>query len=231
MLKQLQKQLKQLGNLTQAETLQRFFKTAPNQYGAGDIFLGITVPQQRIIAQQYIQLNLIDIKKLLYNKIHEYRFTALLILISQYQQGNKDTKKKIYNFYLKHSYQINNWDLVDLSAPKIIGDYLLNKNKSILFHLARSKNLWQKRIAIIATFEFIKHQKFNTTIKIAKLLLNDQHDLIHKAIGWMLREIGKRNQQLLEKFLNKNIHQLPRTTLRYAIEKFPNKKRLNYLKK
>jgi len=231
MLKQLQKQLKQLGNLTQAETLQHFFKTAPNQYGAGDIFLGITVPQQRIIAQQYIQLNLIDIKKLLYNKIHEYRFTALLILISQYQQGNKDIKKKIYNFYLKHSYQVNNWDLVDLSAPKIIGDYLLNKNKSILFHLARSKNLWQKRIAIIATHEFIKNNKFTDTLKISQLLLKDQHDLIHKAVGWMLREIGKRNQQLLEKFLNGNIHQLPRTTLRYAIEKFPNKKRLSYLKK
>ncbi len=231
MLKQLQNKLNQLNNPTQAKTLQHFFKTAPDQYGAGDIFLGLTVPQQRIIAKQYSSLKLIDIKKLLYNKIHEYRFTALLILINQYEQGDKNTKEKIYNFYLKHSKQINNWDLVDLSAPKIIGDYLLNKNKTKLYQFAHSKNLWQKRIAIVATLKFIKQYKFNPTIKITKILLNDNHDLIHKAVGWMLREIGKYNQQLLENFLIQHFKQLHRTTLRYAIEKFSEKKRLNYLKK
>ena len=231
MLKQLQKRLKQLKNPNQAKILQKFFKTAPHQYGAGDIFLGLTVPQQRTIAKPYIHLNLIDIKKLLYSKIHEYRFTALLILIKQYRQGDKKLKKKIYNFYLKHSSQINNWDLVDLSAPKIVGAYLLNKSKQPLFKLACSPNLWQKRIAIVATFEFIKNNQFTLTLKIAQLLLNEQHDLIHKAVGWMLREVGKRNQPLLEKFLQQHLKQLPRTTLRYAIEKFPERKRQSYLKK
>lgn len=230
MLSNLIQNINKLANPSKAKILQRFFKTAPGQYGAGDIFLGLTVPQQRTLAKKYIDLKLADIQKLLNNKIHEYRLIALLILVEQYQQANKIKQQKIFNFYLKNTQRVNNWDLVDLTAPKIVGNYLLNKNKKILYHLAQSKNLWKKRIAIVATYEFIKNNKLTQTIKISQLLLKDGHDLIHKASGWMLRELGKRNQQLLEKFLTKNIGQLPRTTLRYAIERFPEKKRKAYLK-
>lgn len=231
MLKQLQQQLNQLKNPTKAKILQNFFKTAPGQYGAGDIFLGVTVPQQRQLAKQYTHLKLNQLQKLLRSPIHEYRLTSLLILVKQYQTANQTDKEKIYNFYLANSPYVNNWDLVDLTAPKIVGDYLLNKSKQPLFKLACSHNLWQRRIAIVATFEFIKNNQFEPTLKIARLLLNDQHDLIHKATGWMLREVGKRNQLLLEKFLTQHLKQLPHTTLRYAIEKFSEKKRKYYLNK
>ncbi len=230
MLSLLIKDIQRAANPRKAKILQKFFKTAPGQYGAGDIFLGITVPRQRKIAQKYKQLKLNDLHKLLNSKIHEYRLTALLILIQQYKSSNQNQQKIIYHFYLNHTKQINNWDLVDLSAPKIIGHYLLNKNKKILQQLALSKNLWQKRIAIVATLEFIRHNQFSPTIKITHHLLKDQHELIHKAMGWMLREVGKRDQKLLEKFLKQYSKQLPRTTLRYAIEKFPVHKRKIYLK-
>jgi len=231
MLNQLIKDIKKLTNPSKAKILQGFFKTAPGQYGTDDIFLGLTVPQQRSIAKNYTTLKLTALQKLLNNKIHEYRLISLLILVEQYQRANLATRKKIYNFYLKNARQVNNWDLVDLTAPKIVGNYLLNKNKAILYKLAKSKNLWEKRIAIIATFEFIRNNQFIPTLKISKMLLSDQHDLIHKAVGWMLRELGKRDQKLLEKFLTQHLRQLPRTTLRYAIEKFPEKQRLAYLKK
>lgn len=219
------KKIYSLANPEKALQLQRFFKTQKGQYGEGDIFLGITVPQQRQIAKKFTHLNLNQIQKLLNSKIHEQRLIALLILTNNY----KNNPDKIFNFYLKNTKQINNWDLVDLSAPNIIGTHLLNKDKSILYKLAKSENLWEKRISIISTFSLIKNNQFQDTIKISKILLNDKHDLIHKSVGWMLRELGKRNQLLLEKFIKQNYNQIPRTTLRYAIERFPENKRKQYL--
>lgn len=213
----------------QAKILSRFFKTGKGEYGEGSIFLGIKVPVLRKIANKYLDLNFKDLQNLLNNKIHTYRFIALVILVEQYKRNLKD-KKEIYNFYLKNFKNINNWDLVDTSCY-IIGDYLLNKDKKILYSFAKSNYLWTRRIAIVSTFVFIKNNKFKDTIKISKILLKDKHDLIHKAVGWMLREVGKRNQKLLEDFLEKNIKKIPRTTLRYSIERFTDKKRSYYLKK
>jgi len=215
---------KALENKEKAVILQRFFKTGKGQYGEGDIFLGITVPKQRELAKKYKDLNLNELQTLLDSKIHEHRLTALIILTSQYKNNPETT----YNFYLKNTKNINNWDLVDLSAPNIVGNYLLNKDKSILYTLANSNHLWEKRISIISTFYFIKNNKFDDTLKISEILLKDKHDLIHKAVGWMLREVGKKDKNILVKFLNK--HTLPRTALRYAIEKFPEKERKKYLK-
>jgi len=230
-LSQLKKELKNLANPKQAKILQRFFKTRPGEYGEGDIFLGIKVPVQRQVARKYIHLNFENIKSLLKSRVHEHRLVAILILVSKYKEAEEQEKKTIFNFYLKNYQGINNWDLVDISAPNIVGDYLLNKNKDVLYKLAKSKNLWQKRIAIISTFTFIKNNKFNDTLKISKLLLNDDHDLIHKAVGWMLRELGKRDQKIEEEFLKKYIKKMPRIMLRYAIERFEEKKRKFYLAK
>ncbi len=231
MLSQLILDLNQLQNSSKAKILSGFFKTAPGQYGEGDIFLGITVPQQRQIAKKYLLISLDDIQTLLHSPIHEQRLTALIILTEQYKKATSDQQHQIYHFYLKNAQHINNWDLVDGSAPYIPGQYLLHKPKDILYQLAQSNNLWEKRIAIVSTFAFIRNNQFQPTLDISKILIHDQHDLIHKAIGWMLREVGKRNQALLEKFLNWNLKHLPRTTLRYAIEKFPTEKRRYYLKK
>lgn len=228
-LSQLQQELKLAENPKQARLLQRFFKTAPGEYGHGDIFLGIMVPTQRKIIKNYIDLKLSDIQKLLYSKIHEHRFCALAILVSRYKKANDQEKKKIFNFYIKNSKKINNWDLVDVSAPKIAGKYLLNQDKKILYKFAKSKNLWQKRISVLATFWFIRENQFEDSLKISKILLTDRHDLIHKAVGWMLREIGKRNKQIEVKFLEEHAHKMPRVMLRYAIEKFPKKERNYYL--
>ena len=226
---QLQQELKHVANPKQAKLLQRFFKTAPGEYGHGDIFLGIMVPIQRKIVVKYIDLNLTDIQKLLNSKIHEHRFCALIILVSKYKKANDLEKKKIFDFYIKNSMKINNWDLVDVSAPKIVGEYLLNKDKSILYKLAKSKKLWQKRISVLATFWFIRENKFEDSLRISEMLLKDRHDLIHKAVGWMLREIGKRNKQIEIKFLEEHAHKMPRVMLRYAIEKFSKKERGYYL--
>jgi len=227
----IQKDLKKLANPEKAKILQGFFKTGKGQYGEDDIFLGIVVPEQRKVAKKYSNLNLGEIKKLLSSKIHEHRLVSLFILANQYQKADKQTKKKIFNFYLKNAKNINNWDLVDVSAPNIVGDYLLNKDKSILYKLAKSKNIWEKRIAIMATFSFIRNNGFDATLKISEILLEDEHDLIHKAVGWMLRELGKRNQAIEEKFLKKYYKKMPRTMLRYAIERFSENKRKSYLGK
>lgn len=226
-------ELKKLSNLKKAKTHSRFFKTGKGEYGEGDKFLGLTVPQQRQIAKEHAALPLKEIQKLLKSKIHEHRLTALFILIHQYQKGNDHLKETIYDFYLKNTNNVNNWDLVDTSAPKIIGDYLLNKasKRKILYQLARSSNLWKRRIATISTFAFIKSKEFKDALAIAEILVNDKHDLIHKAAGWMLREIGKINQATEEKFLKKYYKTMPRTMLRYAIEKFNEKKRRLYLQK
>jgi len=235
MLSQLKQDLQKLADPERAKNLSWFFKTGKGEYGEGDIFIGITVPQQRTIAKKYAHLSDVDLKKLLQSKIHEHRLVALLILVEQYQKSKDEkTKKNIVDFYLANTTYITNWDLVDLSSHKIVGDYLLNKpakDRKILYQLAKSKNLWEKRIAIISTFTFINNKQFTDSLKLAEILLNDKHDLIHKAVGWMLREIGKKNQKVEEKFLQKYYKVMPRTMLRYSIEKFAEKKRKYYLKK
>ena len=230
MIYQLKKELLQAGNKEKAKLLSRFFRTGKGQYGEGDVFLGITVPEQRKIAGKY-NLSLKEIQELLSSKIHEYRLTALLILTSKYKKSDDAEKKDIFDFYIKNTKNINNWDLVDLSAPNIAGNYLLEKDKSPLYNLAKSENLWEKRISIISAFSFIRKNSFEDALKISGILLSDNHDLIHKAVGWMLREIGKRNMRTEERFLKKHYKIMPRTTLRYAIEKFDNRKREFYLKK
>ena len=231
MLSDLVADFQKLRNPQKAKILSRFFKTGKGEYGEGDIFLGITVPQTRAIAKKYTHLNLKDLEKLLSSKIHEHRLIALLILIENYRKDSIEHKNSIFNFYLKNTKFINNWDLVDLSAPNIVGNFLLDKDKSILYNLAKSSNLWEKRIAIISTFAFIRLYKFKHTLKISEVLMNDNHDLIHKAVGWMLREVGKRNKEVEEKFLNQHYMKMPRTMLRYAIEKFENNKRKKYLER
>ena len=226
MLSKLKAELNSLANPKQAEILQRFFKTGKGQYGEGDVFLGIKVPVQRKVAKNYKELSLEDIQELLDSEIHEYRMVGLFILIDKY----KKDKGKVFEFYLKNSKKVNNWDLVDLSAPNIVGDFLLDKPKDILYKLAKSENLWERRIAIISTFAFIRKEKFEDTLKISEILLNDSHDLIHKAVGWMLREVGKRDRKKLENFLKRHYKKMPRTMLRYAIERFEEGKRKMYLR-
>ncbi len=225
------KDLEEAGNQEKAKVLSKFFKTGKGQYGEGDIFLGITVPHQREIARKHYNLNLKDIEKLLLSNIHEHRLTALLILVIKFNKGNDKEKKEIINFYLKNTSKINNWDLVDLSADKLLGNYLLNKDRSILYKLARSLNIWERRISIISTFAFIKNNQFEDTLRISEILLNDKHDLIQKAVGWMLRELGKRDQQVEDKFLKKYHTKMPRTMLRYSIERFSQEKKDFYLQR
>ena len=229
MLSKLKEKLHSLENPEKAKTYQRFFKTGKGEYGEGDIFLGITVPQQRLVAKKYPNLTLEEIQELLKSKIHEERVVALMILKHKYQKDSN--KKEIVDFYLNNTQNINNWDLVDGSAPYILGNYLLDKDRKILYDLALSNDLWEKRISILATLEFIKNDSFEDTLKISEILLKDEHDLIHKAVGWMLRELGNKNQGLEEDFLKKHKDKMPRTMLRYAIEKFEETKRQFYLKK
>lgn len=223
--------MKKLADPKRAKILSRFFKTGKGQYGEGDIFLGIAVPEQRKLAKKYFDISLDEIQKLLSSKIHEYRLTSLFILVDKYKKADEQGKKKTFDFYLKNTKNINNWDLVDLSAPNIAGDYLLGKDKSSLYKLAKSKNIWERRIAILSTFTFIRNNQFNDALKISEILLKDEHDLIHKAVGWMLRELGKRNQEIEEKFLRKYYKKMPRTMLRYAIERLPNNLKKEFLRK
>lgn len=213
-----------------AKILQGFFKTAPGQYGEGDIFLGVRVPDIRKTAKNHRDLGFLEIKYLLRSPVHEERLLALLLLIQKYRDLVPDSRKEVYNIYLSHTVYINSWDLVDLSAPQIIGDFLVHKDKAPLYRLAVSRSLWERRISIVATFHFIRNNRFGDTLKISKLLLSDEHDLIHKAVGWMLREVGKRDLKKEEGFLKKHYKIMPRTMLRYAIEKFSQKKRHAYLK-
>ncbi|MAH42418.1 DNA alkylation repair protein [archaeon] len=231
MLNELKLDLKKLQNPGKAKILQRFFKTGKGQYGEGDVFLGIMAPIMREVVKKYKGLSLRDVKELLNSEYNEARWIALLILIDNFKSADENTKLDIFNLYLENTNRINNWNLVDISAPHIIGDYLLDKDRKILYKLAKSDNLWEKRIAIISTFRFICENQFEDTLKIAELLMNDTHDLIHKAVGWMLRELGKRNQKKEEEFLKKHYKTMPRTMLRYAIERFDDKKRKFYMKK
>jgi len=223
-------ELRNLSDFEKANILQRFFKTQKGEYGEGDIFLGIIVPNTRKVAKKYTDLKLSEVKKILYSKIHEERLCALLILVDKFENGNDVEKVKIFDFYIKNAKQANNWDLVDLSAPKIVGQYLLDKHRNILYKFAESKNLWEKRISVISSYTFIKKGEYEDTFKITEILMNDKHDLIHKAVGWMLREVGKKSLRDEEKFLKKHYRKMPRTMLRYAIEKFPEGKRMAYLR-
>ena len=231
MFKKVLKDLESKKDKDQARILSYFFKTKKGQYGEGDIFWGIKVPVQRIISKKFKDLSLEDIQILLDSKVHEVRLTGLFILIERYNIS--ENKKEIFKFYLKNTRNINNWDLVDLSAPKILGDFLINNSKEIkvLYNLVKSDNLWERRIAILSTFAFIKNNNFEETLKIAEILLKDKHDLIHKSVGWMLREIGKRDKSKEKEFLNKYYRIMPRTMLRYSIEKFDPKEREFYMKK
>ena len=229
MLNKLKRDMQKLSSSERAIVNARFFKTNKGEYGYGDKFIGLTVPNTRKIAKEYSNLDLKYTKELLKSKIHEHRLIALLILIEKFNHSNEKDKKEIINFYLSNTNYINNWDLVDLSADKLLGNYLLDKDKNILYKLSRSSSLWEKRISIVSTYAFIKQNKFQDTLNISKILLNDKHDLIHKAVGWMLRELGKRNQNVEEEFLKKYYKQMPRTMLRYSIERFNKDKREFYL--
>ena len=229
MLSLLKKDLHKLANPEKAKLLQRFFKTGRGEYGEGDVFLGIIVPNQRKIAGKYKFLNLKDIQYLLNSKFHEERMVALFILVEQYKKGDELLRKKIFDFYLNNTKKINNWDLVDLSAVKIIGHYLYGKDKSVIYKFIKSKNIWERRIAVMATLYFINQKQYKDALQVCENLLHDNHDLIHKATGWMLREIGKRNMDVEEEFLKKYYKIMPRMMLRYAIEKFDIKKRQFYL--
>jgi len=207
-----------------------FFKTGKGEYGYGDIFLGVTAPELRRIAKKFSQeISLQELTELIRSPIHEVRLCALIILVNKY---NKEEPDRIYHYYLKHLNSVNNWDLVDTSAPHIVGDYLYNnpEKSKILLEFSHSENIWVRRISIVSTFTFIRNNEFNKTLEISKLLLNDNHDLIHKAVGWMLREIYKRDERLIKRFLRQNYAQIPRTTLRYAIERMDKEERLLYLK-
>lgn len=223
------KDLKKLGSPERAKASAWFFKTGKGEYGEGDVFLGIKVPEQRKVALKYRSLSFPEITKLLKSKIHEHRFVALEILVAQFEKGNPFVKQKVAEFYLKNTKYINNWDLVDTSAPYILGEYWYKRDRKILYTLARSKNMWERRIAVLATFWFIGHGDFKDSLATAKILLQDTHDLIHKAVGWMLREIGKQSEKTELAFLEKHASTMPRTMLRYAIEKFPEAKRKYFL--
>ena len=231
MLNELKKDLCALADPEKAKILQRFFKTGPGEYGEGDIFLGLMVPKIRALSKKYIRLNIRDAEILLRSPIHEERLCALFILVLKFEKGAARERAEIYRSYLKNAGNINSWDLVDLTADRIVGAFLRGRDKSILYKLARSKNMWERRIAIMATFHFIKNGSSRHTFAVAGVLLNDAHDLIHKAVGWMLREVGKRiDINAEERFLKNRYKKMPRTMLRYAIERFPESKRRAYLR-
>ena len=228
--KEIQERLHQLGDKKQAENSARYFKTGPGEYGEGDIFLGIRVPEIRKLAKEYRHVPLSAIETLLGSPIHEERLLALLTLVLLYSTGDALAQKKIYDLYLRNTQSINNWDLVDASAQYIVGPFLAAKSKKPLYRLAVSTNIWERRIAIMATFHFIRQKEFCETLKIADMLIADKEDLIHKAVGWMLREIGKRALHAEEEFLKTRYKKMPRIMLRYAIEKFPEVRRQLYLR-
>ena len=231
MLREIKRKLRELADPQRAKVSLRYFKTGPGDYGAGDRFLGNTVPDLRKLARQYRDLQKKEALELLHSPIHEERLLALLILNLQFQSGTELQRKEIHKLYLSNMKWINNWDLVDSSAPLIIGSYLLEKDPKILDQLAASKSLWERRTAIIATLAFIKQNKYDVALRIAARLLKDTEDLIHKGSGWMLREVGNRAPDILEDFLDHHAASMPRTMLRYAIEKFDEPKRKAYLSK
>jgi len=237
MLNELKSKLFSYANSEKAKLLQRFFKTGKGEYGEGDVFIGVMVPQTREVVKEFWnKISFKEIQELLNSKVHEERLCGILILVKKYQKFKKEKnfleQKKIFEFYLKNFNRINNWDLVDLSSPNIVGDFVFfnPEFKKIIFEFVQSENLWKKRIAVLSTFYFIREKDFEEAFEFAKILLKDKHDLIHKAVGWMLREIGKRDEKKLEKFLEEHHKKMPRTMLRYAIEKFDDDKRKIFLK-
>lgn len=228
MLSKLRREAKRLGNKEKAKVMAGFFKTGEGEYGYGDIFLGLSVPQCRVLAIKYKDLYFADIGELLRSEIHEERLIALLILVHQFAKEEM-LQRRIYEFYLKHTKFINNWDLVDLSSDKIVGGYLIDKPKTVLYKLAKSSNLWERRIAMVSSYNFIKNNSFEDALGIAEVLITDENDLIQKAVGWMLREVGNRNFSAEQNFLKKHYKIMGRTALRYAIEKFPESTRQKYL--
>jgi 3-methyladenine DNA glycosylase AlkD len=227
----IQTHLRSLANPATAAIALKFFKTGPGQYGEGDQFLGIKVPLLRSLVKGYRGTPLNSLSTLMQSKFHEERLFALYLLIDYYQHGNSTAQEQAYEYYLSHTAHINNWDLVDTSAPHIAGHFLADKPRDILYQLVRSHSLWERRIAIVASLHFIRQHDFTDTLNLAEQLLSDPHDLMHKATGWMLREVGKRDQATLEKFLQRHCLNMPRTMLRYAIERLPESLRQNYLKR
>jgi 3-methyladenine DNA glycosylase AlkD len=224
-------ELRSAADPAKAEVLARFFKTGPGEYGEGDRFIGVVVPQIRKIVKAHLQAAKGQILKLLRSPYHEERLTALLILVEQYRRGDSSRKKSIHELYLANVSHINNWDLVDLTAHHIVGAHLYRKSSSVLTRLARSENLWERRIAMLSTYYCIRQGESGAALRIAKMLLHDPHDLIHKAVGWMLREVGKRCSREEEcRFLDRHAGVMPRTMLRYAIELFPEALRTKYMR-
>ncbi|MDP9205936.1 MAG: DNA alkylation repair protein [Gemmatimonadota bacterium] len=223
------KELYALGDPADAIHLQRFFKTAPGEYGAGDKFLGLRVPALRRLVEEYSQLDDAHALEMLASSWHEERLLALMLLVHGYRRGDDSRRERIHRAYLENTRYINNWDLVDASAEHIVGPHLDPREIELLERLARSDDIWKRRIAIVSTFHFIKRNEFGPTLRIAHLLLEDSHDLIHKAVGWMLREVGKRDRKVEDAFLKKHYHKMPRTMLRYAIERHPEQLRKRYL--
>jgi len=228
-LAQLKQEIRKHADPAQAKNLMRFFKTGPGEYGEGDRFLGLTVPLQRAIARRHRDLPAADAEKLLASGVHEDRLIALMILIGLYDRGDDAARDAVVRIYLSNTARVNNWDLVDLSAPRLLGRHLADRDRGPLYRLARSRSLWERRIAIIATQAFIRMGDLDTTFAIAEVLLRDDQDLIHKAVGWMLREAGKKDRAAEERFLDRHAAAMPRTMLRYAIEKLPENKRSAYL--
>ncbi len=229
-LTEIKNSLAALADPERARNLQWFFKTGPGEYGEGDKFHGIKVPEVRKVAKRFVGIEVGEASSLLKSPLHEERLAALLILVAKFAKGDEDEKKLIYDLYLANTQYVNNWDLVDLSAYKIVGPYLINRSREPLHRLAASHSLWERRIAVLSTFHFIKNNDYSESLEIAGKLLSDPEDLIHKACGWMLREVGKRDMETEESFLRKHYTEMPRTMLRYAIEKFPEARRQAYLK-
>jgi len=227
----IKQELRENSNKKKAKILQGFFKTAPGEYGYGDIFIGCNTPCIRKIAKKYKEISLNSLCKLLASRVHEERTIALAILVLKFNEAEPGDRKKIFKLYLKNTKYINNWDLVDITAPAIVGNFLTDKDKKILYNLAKSKSLWERRISIVSTLSFIRNNCFSDTLKIARLLIRDKEDLIHKACGWMLREVAKRKKTLVVDFLCSYHKAMPRVMLRYAIERFPERERLRYLSK
>ena len=223
-------EIRKLANNKTAKLSQRFFKTGKGQYGEGDIFLGIRVPVLRKFVKKFRRISLAEVSKLLESKFHEERLLSILMLVNLFKSGDEDDQELIYELYLDKTKFINNWDIVDISAGNIVGAFLFEKDKAPLYRLVFSENLWERRIAIVATFYFIRNDEFDDTLKIAEILFTDKEDLIHKAVGWMLREVGKRVIEIEEEFLEEHYLKMPRTMLRYAIERFPETRRKMYLK-
>ena len=225
----IERRLRVLGDRDRARHSLRFFRTGPGEYGEGDRFLGLTVPQVRAVARECKACPLDVLDRLLQSPWHEARLLALVILVNRHRGGDAALREEIHRLYLRNTDRVNNWDLVDVSAPDLVGAHLRGGDRSLLERLAKSRSLWRRRIAILATFDFIRHDDVDDALRIAAMLLGDEHDLIHKATGWMLREVGKRDRAAEERFLRKYASRMPRTMLRYAIERFPERLRRQYL--